>query len=79
MACPVGRPDGRTKESSAIERVGTGGRGREKWREGYSVENDKCQTNHKVGQPFTEIVRPFLDECLRLNNYFILSRETLSF
>ena len=33
------------------------------------VGSDKCQTNHKVGQPFTEIVQPFSDESLRLNNY----------
>ena len=41
------------------------------------VGSDKRQTNRKVGQPFTEIVRPFFDECLRLNNYFILSRNTV--
>ena len=36
---------------------------------------DKCQTNHKVGQPFTEIVRPFSDESLQLNNYFISTKH----
>ena len=41
------------------------------------VGSDKCQTNHKVGQPFTEIIWPFSDEILRPSNYFILS-QTLS-
>ena len=46
------------------------------WRITNKVGSYKCQTNHKVGRPFTEIVWPFLDEFLRLNNYFILSRNT---
>ena len=43
------------------------------WRITNKVGSDKCQTNHKVGQPFTEIVRPFSDESLQLNKilYFI--------
>ena len=31
------------------------------WRITNKVGSDKCQTNHKVGRPFTEIVRPFTE------------------
>ena len=48
------------------------------WKIMNKVESDKCHPNHKVGWPFTEIVLPFSDESLQLNNYFIY-HKALSF